>query len=261
MRINQLISNPQAINTFIRQSDQLIEEHDLDGINIDFEYFTYSDFPTMKYLNPFLEKYVTELKKKHPHIIISFDVNASVVIQDNAYDMVKIGEVVDQVLLMAYDYHRPVSTNAGPISPLDAPEGKHSVKRSLQHMYGRVPQEKIIIAIPFYGTEWQTVSSEYGSKTIPNTGAIATYERIQTLLENRKDLAVKWDKTAQSPWIVYRHNGLIKQIYYEDNRSIAKKIELIKEKKLGGVAVWALGYEGDYEQPWIELNTLRQNNK
>lgn len=258
VRINQLISNPAAVNTFIQQTSKLITDEHLDGVNIDFEYFTYSDFPTMRYLNPFLEKFVKEIKKDHPQAIISFDVNATVVFQDNAYDMVKIGESVDQVILMAYDYHRAGSTTAGPIAPLDNEDHKHSVSRSLESMYGRVPDEKIILAIPFYGFEWQTESTNYKSKTIPETGAGATYERVRTLLDNRKDIKVNWDEKAQSPWIVYQHNGLIKQIYYEDEQSMQKKVELIQANQLGGAAIWAVGFEGDYEEPWDVLDLLNK---
>lgn len=259
VRINQLISNPAAVNNLIEESDKLITDKNLDGINIDFEYFSYSDFPTMKYLNDFLGKYTKALRKKHPGIIISFDVNATVVHQDNAYDMVKIGELVDQVILMGYDYHRPNSSIAGPIAPIDGPEEKFTIKRSLASMYGRVPHEKIILAIPFYGNEWQTETAEFGSKTIEKTGATATYERVQKLIDSRKDIDIRWDEQAQSPWIVYKHNGLIKQIHYENDRSMQAKMNLIKEKQLGGTAVWAIGYEGDYEGPWHVIDNFIYN--
>ncbi len=259
VKINRLISNPKATDTFIKELNTLIKEQNLDGINLDFEYFSYSDFPTMQYLNPFLMKLNTELKKENPELILSFDANAGAVITDKAYDMVKIGESVDQVILMAYDYRRATSTKAGHIAPLKGlNKVEHSVTYSLDSLLGRVPENKIILAVPFYGYEWQTLTSEYESETVPNTGASATYARVKTLIENRTDVKQYWDEEAQSPWLVYKQNGQIKQIYYENELSMNKKIDLIINKKLGGVAIWAVGFEGENEGPWIVVDKLKK---
>jgi spore germination protein len=128
----------------------------------------------------------------------------------------------------------------------------------LESILGRVPENKIILAVPFYGYEWQTLTSEYESETVPNTGASATYARVKTLLENRTDAKQYWDEEAQSPWLVYKQNGQIKQIYYENELSMNKKIDLIMDKKLGGVAIWAVGFEGENEGPWIVIDKLKK---
>ena len=40
------------------------------------------------------------------------------------------------------------------------------------------------------------------------------------------------------------------QIYFEDERSLKAKLELVKQTGLGGVGFWALGYEGEDEEIW-----------
>lgn len=247
---DNLISNSGSTNYFIKQVIALLKQYDLDGINLDIEYFTDSDFPTARHLNSFLVKVTDALRKSDSKYKVSIDVNATVVLRDSAYDMVKIGEVADEIILMAYDYRVPASQRVGPAAPINGLVNEHSITESINSLAGRVPMEKIILGIPLYGYEWQTLSKNHKSTAVPGSGALATYKRVQELLETRVDLNKHWDEEAMSPWLVYIQSGAIKQIYYEDERSLQAKIDFVKSKNLGGVSLWALGYEGKYENVW-----------
>ncbi len=248
--IDNLISNASSTNYFIKNAVELLKKYDLDGINLDIEYFTDSDFPTSKFLNSFLEKVSKAVKEINSNYIVSVDVNATVVLSDKAYDMVKIGEVADHVILMAYDYYRQSSLRAGPVAPLYGTINSHSVNESVISLFGRVPLEKIILGIPFYGYEWQTLNKKYNSTSVSDSGALATYKRVRELLENRKDVEEHWDEEAQSPWLLYSQSGAIKQIYYENIKSLKAKVDFAENKELAGIAVFALGYEGKYHEIW-----------
>jgi len=248
--IDKLISNSLSTEFFIKNVINIFKKYDLDGINLDFEYFTDSNFPTVRYMNKFLENLSTALKNADPKYILSVDVNAIVMLSDKAYDIVKMGELADQIIVMAYDYRIPSSTISGPVSPLNAESNEHSIKQSINSLVGRLPLEKVILAVPFYGYEWETVSRKHKSATVSNSGALATYKRVKELLINREDIVKHWDAKAQSPWLVYEQSGAIKQIYYEDEQSIKAKMDYVKENNLGGVAIWALGYEGKSKKLW-----------
>lgn len=243
--IDNLISNQISTDNFIKQVTNLINKYDLNGVNIDFEYVTDSEFPTSKYFVGFMEELSLWLKKENPKNIISIDVNALAVVKDKAYNMTKISKAVDQVILMAYDFRQPNSTRAGPTAPINGDSNEHSITESLDALSDRVPNEKLILAIPFYGYEWQTQNADFKSETTAGSGSLATIKRVKELLDNRKDIKVNWDMLSKSPWISFTENGVNKQIYYEDDKSIAEKIKFIKEKNLGGVGIWALGYEGN----------------
>ena len=254
--IDNIISSQAATNKLTGQLSTLIRQYNLDGINIDFEYFTDTNFPTSKYLAEFLEKLSFGLKKDNPNIILSIDVNATVVIKDKAYNMTNISKAVSQVILMAYDYRGQNSTRSGPPSPIYGEANEHSIWESVESLSGRVPNNKLILAIPFYGYEWQTLTNKHKSFTIEGSGALATYKRVKELLEERSDIIKSWDDISKSPWLSYTQYGTIKQIYYEDDRSIAEKIKFSKEKNMGGIAIWALGYEGNYIEPWKVIESV-----
>lgn len=259
--IDRLTSNSIASDRLINSLLTLVERYKLDGVNVDFEYVTDVDFPTVKFFNRFLESLASKLRQKDAELILSVDVNATAVLVDKAYDMVKIGEVADQVILMAYDYHRPESTRAGPVAPIDSLPNEHNIIESLNSLNGRVPSEKIILGIPFYGYEWQTISENNKSPTVENTGALATYKRVRELIEARDDETIVWDDIAKSPWLTYEQSGAIKQIYYEDARSLEEKLKFATGRGLSGIAIWALGYEGDYQEPWqVIVNFVNRNH-
>lgn len=248
--IDGLISNQSATARFAKNITRLIRQYHLDGVNLDFEYITDSDFPTAHYLNTFLENVSYSLKQENQSLLLSFDVNATAVEKDKAYDMVKIGEIVDQVIVMAYDYRTASSSIAGPVAPLRANSNEMSIEKTFASLVGRVPSEKIVMGIPFYGYEWQTYSDASGSGVVSGSGALATYKRVKELLDSKSNLTLHFDELSMSPWLSYRQSGAIKQIYYEDQSSILAKIKFTKEKKIRGVAVWAIGYEGESSDLW-----------
>ena len=248
--IDTLIGNEIYTNNAVSQLTKLVEEYDLNGINIDFEYFSDISTQTLQNYNRFLSTLASELKEIKSDAVLSVDVNATVVYKDNAYDMVKIGEVVDQVIIMGYDYHQPSSIYSGPVAPIDASTDNPSIRRTIQSLAGRVDSEKLILGIPLYGYEWQTFTAEKNSRTIAETGAIATYKRVRELITSREDVTLYFDDLSQSPWLTYNQNGLIKQIYYEDEKSLVEKIKFVELNDLEGIALFALGYEGDYTEPW-----------
>lgn len=83
-----------------------------------------------------------------------------------------------------------------------------------------------------------------------------TYDQIMSAIIELKP-EIKWNQTAHSPFFTYTspETGAIRQVYFENEQSLAKKYELIKDYDLAGVGIWALGYDGGYVELW---NLLKQ---
>ena len=143
---------------------------------------------------------------------------------------------------------------AGPVAPLFG--GKEfwdgDINEYLQAFLKVVPSEKILLGIPFYGYEWQTTSRDSQSHTFPDTGSTASYTRVAEILERKDELGVQehWNEDALSPYISYIEDREIYVIYYENSRSISYKLDYVNQLDLGGIAIWALGYEGDSLELW-----------
>ena len=108
------------------------------------------------------------------------------------------------------------------------------------------------MAYPLYGYEWQTYDKEFGSQIKRGWYQMASWRRVKEIIEtaSAEALEVKWDELSMSPWLVFEEKGKIHQIYFEDEKSLKAKIDLVKQNQLAGWGFWALGYEGEDTSIW-----------
>ena len=256
--IDNLTSNPVAKAKAIQNIKNLVQRYNFDAVNIDFEYHLGKEVASNAGggYSTFLKDLKAELETVNPNIMISVDLYANAFITDFPYQTKELEPYVDYLVLMGYDFHRAASTNAGPVAPLRSQTGK-SITEAIESVIKKeLSLEKVVLAIPFYGYEWQTASQEYGSPTYQGTGAMASYKRVHTLIKDEK-LEPFWDFQAMAPWLVYEKDNVTKQIYFENDQSIGLKLQLVDQVNLGGIAFWALGYEGKRASVWNVVEQWR----
>ena len=73
---------------------------------------------------------------------------------------------------------------------------------------------------------------------------------------DNKTLELIWDRNSLTPYGVASESGQISQIYIENETSIRLKLEFVKSANLGGIAIWALGYEGNSSWIWPTIANL-----
>jgi spore germination protein len=192
--------------------------------------------------------------QKRLNIELSFCLYSSAANKPWLWDISALTPHVDHVVIMAYDFHRSSSSVAGPVAPVFG--GKEhwdsDIVTHLKEFTSLVPPEKIILGVPFYGYEWETTSGHSRASVFPGTGSTASYNRVQELLKNQTqpDIQEHWDELALSPYLTFTQNNRSHVIYYENQRSLSYKLDLVRDLQLGGVAIWALGYESESREPW-----------
>lgn len=258
--IPTFLGTPSATTTFISDINTLLSTHSIDGINIDVEYIRGVDSDIRDRFTLFMKRIHTELKQTHPKLHISVAVLADSADTMRLTDIKSIAPYIDHVVVMAYDFHRKGSQQSGANAPLygsgDEKWGKN-IMTSAKQFTDLVPARKILLGIPFYGYEWSVTDSNAYNFTLPDTGKTATYERISELISSGKATR-HWDNTSFTPYLLYEENGKQQQIYYEDSQSLAYKIDLVKQAGFGGIAIWAMGYEGQTTELW---KTIEQTLK
>ncbi|MDH5533393.1 MAG: glycosyl hydrolase family 18 protein [Candidatus Pacebacteria bacterium] len=254
--IYAFINSKKSQEEFYTSVESVLLSYPFSGINIDIEYGGTVDEKLRTNFSQFIVDLKERLSEKYSHINLSVSVYASAAQGNSIWDIGPIGEAADYVVVMAYDFHRRSSVKAGPVAPLfggkDLWDG--DISNYLQSFIAVMPKEKILLGVPFYGYEWQTTSRDPRAHTFPDTGATASYERVQTLLEpeTKEKLRVEesWNEDALSPYVSYIEDGEIFVVYYENSRSLSYKLDLVNQLDLGGIAIWALGYEGDSRELW-----------
>lgn len=245
--ISSIINNESSKQNFFSQVKQKIETYQLDGINIDFESLNVSD--RTNNINNFMADLTSYVHSELPGKEVSFA--APVWDWSDTWDQVGLANSCDYIFVMGYAFAGSWSDNSGPGSPLTGSTSTSpSVRASLETAknYLNVVQTnpgKLIVGIPYYGLHWTTTSSSARSTT---TGWIGS-TRFRAAEPLAKVYGKLWDTQSQTPWIRW-NTGEWNQVWYDDNSSLGLKYDLVFEKNLMGVGMWALGYDGERQELW-----------
>jgi spore germination protein len=174
-----------------------------------------------------------------------------------AQDWRSLGEVVDRFRVMTYGFcwggdgggcesswnnGRP----PGPVAPL------WWVKEVLDFAKTQVAPAKIQMGVPFYGYDW-----------IGPKAAGVTWEEVQAIM-SRFHPRIHWqDRDSRGRpvgefWFEYQDGVELHQVWFNDSRSVALKLELAEELSIGGIAIWRLGGEDPANWQVIEAAVSRR---
>ncbi|ASB89454.1 glycosyl hydrolase family 18 protein [Bacillus sonorensis] len=222
---HQVLNRPAARSNLIANIAATISRKGYAGVNIDFENISAED---RDLFTGFLRELKGRLQPSGYVVTIAVPPKTS---EDIAwlrgYDYGGIGSVVDLMFIMAYDWHHGAS-EPGPVAPIN------EVRQTIQFALSRVPKHKIILGFPLYGYNW-TLPYQPGA-TYPG---ISNHDAIQ--LAMRHQTRIQYAKEYESPFFEYTdEQGKRHVVWFEDSRSIGKKMLLMREYDLDGGGVWQL---------------------
>jgi spore germination protein YaaH len=140
------------------------------------------------------------------------------------YDYDSLAASADFVTVMSYDD----PTSKGPAV------GWGWLNQVLQYSLTHTPREKLSLGLALY--YWSRDVSTW--KLI----GIGGNERIDEIIE-RGSTAFTYDAVNRMPVMHYVYQGRAYSLWYENGKSMAHKITLIKENELRGFSAWTLGLE------------------
>ena len=264
------ILNPQNQTRAIANIISLVEEYSFDGINIDFEYVGTPDPVTATRFTLFIKTLNDRCHQSNPDCELAIDVFGDTGRSNRLWKLSELHPFLDHIFVMAYDYYRPSSTQAGPVAPL---RGKCSqlyvnkyclesdISADIAAITRQAPAQKVILGVPYYGYQWRTAAGDYRANTYEDTGGTASLSFVHTLINQEAKpinskyqiigIQQRWDDFTLTPYIVHEPSpGKIVQVYYENSRSLSLKYDLVNKSGLAGVGIWALGYDGDLPDYW-----------
>lgn len=258
--LNNILSSTAARRNAITSILTSLNESGATGVNIDFE--PVGDIsPTLRdNFTLFIKELANNLQPNNYNLkpLLTISIYPSAAVKPRIWDLSSLAPLTDYFVVMTYDYTMPKASAAGPNSPLRDLENsfEHNVIKNIAEITNLVPSEKILLGIPLYGYEWDTVDN---SKYAPTNsrGSTASLERIEKML-NEKTLELVWDRNSLTPYGTSTESGITSQIYFENATSLRLKLEFVKNSHLGGIALWALGYDNNVPWLWPTLATLNQ---
>lgn len=216
--------------------------YDLDGLNIDFEMLSLETGP---HFIQFLRE--LSVKCRANGLVLSVD-NYVPSAHAAYYDWAAQGEVVDYVVIMAYDEHYAGSEVAGSVASYKY------LTTAVDNILTMVPKEQVIMAVPFYTRLW-TETKENGSTKL--TSAALSMVTAQTEL-SRNNVTPVWDEETRQYYAEYEKDGAVCKMWLEEVQSLQEKILYIRKADLAGVAAWRLGFESPEVWDLFEKSVLAE---
>ena len=247
--ISQLISNPAVhAKNLVTEVKPIMKEYGFKDLNLDIEsVLTASDEARQNFT-----VFVREVKKNIDQEnlgTLTIDVSPIILFKKYLIDLDTVGKIVDSVIFMTYDYHYFGSLVTGPVAPVGGAgvEAEFDTTVAIKEALNILPQEKIILGVPLYGYEWETLSDAPRSAVIPGTGIVASNRRVEKYLKICSNCEVKTDRYSEESYLIFldENTSTYHQIFYPDKSATEAKVKLVKNYQIGGVALWALGYDGD----------------
>lgn len=244
--MQKILNNDYIQDILINNILDTVKSRGYYGVDIDFEYVYPED--KEKY-EDFLRKLTTVLHSE------GYKITAALApktrreqkgILYESHDYAVIGDIVDKVLLMTYEWGYILGPPMA-VAPIN------EVEKVLQYAVTEIDSKKILMGIPNYGYDW-TLPYKEGTraKVISNPEAVE--------IARRYGAEIQYDKTAQSPYFnYYDENRREHIVWFEDARSIDAKLKLVEKYDLGGIFYWTI--MKPFPQNWLVLENTYSTEK
>ncbi len=203
-------------NHLVQEIVDLAKE--FDGIQIDFESIRPEEREAFSL-------FLKEIKEKMPpKKIFSVALPARIKLMQDGYDYEAAGRYADKVLVMGYDEHY----GGGPAGTIASLQWHQKI---YQFAKEKIPEEKLIMALPFYGRVWQ---KQVVARALKYFQTLYLWkEKNSPLVQREKD---------DTPYFTYQEN-IDAIIYFEDLKSLQTKLAWYEKAGLVSVGFWRISQE------------------
>ncbi|MBS4173010.1 glycosyl hydrolase family 18 protein [Bacillus sp. FJAT-49736] len=225
----------------IRKLVTIANKENLDGINIDIENVRPEDGPLV---TQFVREASANLHANHKYV--SMDI--TFIAKGNwseFYEREKLGKMVDYLIVMAYDEHWGTSPIAGSVASLPW------VETNLQSILKLVPNDKLILGVPFYTRLWK---EEWKNGQLKTTSKTLSMDQANEWMKKHK-VKIQLDSKSEQHYVEYSDSksNITYKMWLEDEYSLAKRAEIAGHYQLAGIASWARSFGN--AQGWVSLQS------
>ena len=252
-----LMNSTEAQDRAIEQTAELVKQRGLDGVNIDFEYMGDPGETYREKFTTFTQKMSDRLDKDNEDAHLTVSVYASAAKYPKIYNLTDLAGIADGIFMMAYDFAVSNSQVAMPTSPLfghEEGEYWYDVSTAVDDFLAMMPADKLILGLPWYGYNYPVPTPEVKAPSYYR-GVAQTIGIVQEISDTTpsSSMVEGWDDHGKVGFKAYNTGYGWRMVFIEDVRSLSYKYDFAKEKDLGGVGMWAIGFQESDDDMWALL--------
>lgn len=219
-QLHELLSSAENRQRLIENLRVYALSQGCDGINIDMEGIPTADRDNFSL---FMQELYQVLHEEGLTVSVAAPAKVAGSSWHAGFDYSAMGDCVDYLIIMAYDYSTSAPGASAPIS---------WVEQVVSYARTYVPTEKIILGIGLYGRDWNVEK---------NTCTTVYQSTLDQLLASSRSKVLGFDPNTFTPYIDYLDdNGSQHRVWYENRKSLDEKMAVALENNLPGVSFWRL---------------------
>lgn len=183
---------------------------------------------------------------KTGEIIYNLGVRVPAFDPDGIYELQTLKNYADYLLLDFTQYRR---TYPGPLAPLEGVRNDDMTTCISRCLNMGIPAFQLVVCLPYYGVGWKSPDH----RTFQGPPTPKTYELLRSEPIYQQPLIWEPKSATERLDIRNKNKALIERVWFDDERSLAAKYDLIVSRELGGVAIQALGDDEGYGELWDVL--------
>jgi len=242
-----LFRDMTAAQRFVREAAALVALRGLDGADLDVELIKKPRFANYARTAGLLK---AALRLQNPAARVTVATNGAKSGATMARMALSAG--ADRAFLMGYAYRSAGSSPVGSISPLHHPTDLDLLESLDLYRARGIDLSKVVLGLPTYGMTWPTQGSEPNAERVGTQrfgdGQVTVFHRA---LVGPQPFGATWDEVPGDPSARIRwwdaEQGTWWQTYVDTPATWRPKLLVALEEGLGGIGIWALGYEGGLE--------------
>ena len=105
---------------------------------------------------------------------------------------------------------------------------------------------RVILGLPWYGHSWPVQDPEVPTTASGQGVALSFSEIAIDAAEHEATL----EPLTRSLYFHKQQAGQTWQVWFEDSSAFAERLQYVEQRDIGGIGIWALGYEGSQTAYW-----------
>lgn len=242
------LNSATSKQNLITQLINLVSSRGAHGVNIDFE-----GIPSSQSVN--FANFMVNLANQMHAAIPGSEVSTVLYAVDwnSVFNFSIMEPEVDHYVVMGYDYYYTNSATAGPEDPLYqfGNTYNYTLSRTItDYLHDGCPAEKLVLGLPYYGREWSTTSLAIPSGTTAS-GVARTYSTVRANSSGNYSTANHtYRGDCRSDHYGFLNGTIPKQCFITKEAAFAERLAHVRRAGIGGIGIWALGYDGGYDELW-----------